>query len=112
MRREKTCTEAAVTESKGKAVVLRPILMVAMCPPVPRFGQVVEGGKEGRYVERLEVSGERRGERGAMAVAVADLFMHMEAGIGGSSIGQGWVLGGGVARGEGPAPTDGRCPGR
>jgi hypothetical protein len=31
---------------------------------------------------------------------------------GGSSIGQGWVLGGGVARGEGPAPTDGRCPGR
>jgi hypothetical protein len=84
--------------------------MVAMCPPVPRFGQVVEGGKEGRYVERLEVSRERRGEKGAMAVA--GLFMHREVGIGGSSIGQGWVLGGGVARREGPAPTDERCPGR
>jgi hypothetical protein len=61
--------------------------MVAMCPLVPRFGQVVEGGKEGRYVERLEVSRERRGERGAMAVAGP--FMHREAGIGVPVLGRG-----------------------
>jgi hypothetical protein len=54
-------------------------------PSVAHSGQGVEGGKEGRCAERLEVSREQRGERRG-AMAVANIFTRGGAGTVGGPV--------------------------